>query len=72
MRMEARSSTFEKSSANLYDKEISYVLPPKDSKNVCDQKDQANKRRETVSVTLLHYCVALNNVANAGSEDHTY
>jgi hypothetical protein len=81
IRIEARRSTVEKPSANLQIKLIRLCprkrgllvkyVPPKDSKNICDQEDEADEGRKSISVSLLHYLEALDDVAEAWAKYHT-
>jgi len=45
-------------------------VPPEDSKNVGDQKDQADEGREAVCVSFFLDRVALDEIPEAGTDDH--
>lgn len=68
--MEARRSTTEKPSENLVSKLEGVEVPPKDSKNVGNQKNEADEGREAVCVSLLLDRVALNQVPEARPNYH--
>ena len=71
MSMEARRSTTEKPWANLVSRlRMQEDVPPEDSKNVSDQKDQADEGREAVRVPFFLDRVALDEIPEAGTDDH--
>ncbi len=49
----------------------SFTVPPKDPNQIGDDEDKGDKGREAIRLVCLHHGHGLQDIAEAGAQDHT-